>query len=225
MFSKLKRNSFVKYTIAFLLLFFLAAISELIFICKNQPGKLAIITLSVAKTVFLKECSETGIDLINISSYLHSIEEGKHHDGAPIFYYDKKEIVETGINNQVICELITKDNRIFSKNSADLLSQLYYRISLLIYQSNNKDLTISMLSNSISLSPALSFYYIELADLYLEQNEESKAIEVFDKCKGYSPSRIHCQEYENEYNESKNYRNFGYYEREIDDFITQEVDI
>lgn len=217
--DNLINSNIFKYVIATLLFFALAATSEFIFIYNNRPGQLAIVPLKAAQILISKKCSETGVDLINIASYLHSINESKYHENSPHFNYDKAAVKKAGIADQKICDLLHDDEKLFTENSANLLSKLYYRISLLSYQTGNNDLAVSMLNNSISLSPALSYYYIELADLYFERSNEENAFNAFNKCEEYPPSLKHCQKYENEYTISKTYESFGYYEEEINAFF------
>lgn len=74
------------------------------------------------------------------------------------------------------------------------IARINYNLALETYK-NNSQKAIIYLERCIKLSPTLSHYQIELANLYWFLGENEKAKEIVLSCTTKQESRVHCQHY------------------------------
>ena len=188
-------------------------ISEFIYIIKNKPNEASYIYLEAAKN-FSK------INQEHLSLYF--LEKAKYTNIASTITSDTsqrqygKAINAKDINKgfwktygEIIDGYILKYSNSYGANS---LSRLYYDLSLVTYDLNDTNSTEKFIYSSIELGPEWSYYYLELANLYLLNGNTEKAQEVINLCKNHKYPQKHCSDFETEYivSKSKEPEAFGF---------------
>ncbi|MFH0863487.1 MAG: O-antigen ligase family protein, partial [Candidatus Gottesmanbacteria bacterium] len=83
------------------------------------------------------------------------------------------------------------------RNYNDGLSKTSYKIGLELFKEGKDQETIFWWQRAHQFSPQWSYYYVELASLYLKLGDFTSAQKTLTKCLKFSSPKIHCQEYLN----------------------------
>ncbi len=97
-------------------------------------------------------------------------------------------------------------------------SSIYYHIGIDMYKNGFKVQSIPFLKKSIYTHSEISFMYVELADVYFDLGKTNDGVNVLEFCQQFQYPAKHCREYLEDYNQSGNKYEIGFYEDVIDDY-------
>ncbi|HLE49175.1 MAG TPA: hypothetical protein VI819_04075 [Patescibacteria group bacterium] len=175
----------------------LVAISELIFMYKNRSGDLAVIYLYLAEKQIEKGKVESSLSYLNSAAYLHIRQNESIYpefiQTTPIDNNLKNLKSETA--DKVNGLLKEKVMDVLKNNNKSKLSNVYYKIGLLIYEKNYHNEAIPFFSTAILLDPTLSFLHVELANVYFNDKDFEKGLQALEFCQKFEPAKKHCFNY------------------------------
>lgn len=198
------RTNKVLKTIAFsLLTIIVVIISELIYVTNNIPQYSGLPLFLIARYESSRNIKNSfnfflnGVDKINAASF----KQYPNLTHATI----KNFIVYNASDNELkdYAELI-KDPKLFAvPNSKAALAKELYKFALVSYKNGDGGITKELFMASTLLDPEFSYYPVELANLYLSDNETGKAKNVMEFCKSFEVPKKHCEEFEKNSLETK----------------------
>ena len=99
------------------------------------------------------------------------------------------------------------------------IAKIYYDLGLLSYTTGRKELFVHFLNKAINLEPYFSFYYVELANYYMLDSDNNKAMLILDKCVNIIQTNAHCKQYYNDNFLQNKTNTVGFLNTEIKSFV------
>ncbi len=171
--------------------------SEFIFMYKNRPEIIGAYYLWQAK---IKSSSDTlkSVNLLRKSAYWYSKFDA-------ILYRDKlPEPVAAKTDNTHPSELFRIQYTDFLNREVEnpfsispvIMAKNFYKIGLIAFENNMSELAIDLLRPGIYLNPASSYHFIELANIYLEEEQIEESRLILSNCQKFEVPKQHCEEYQ-----------------------------
>lgn len=96
-------------------------------------------------------------------------------------------------------------------------SKAFYILGLVNYQPENYLSTIELWNTSIKLNPQWSYFHVELANLFLKQNDRNQAENQIEKCLSFYYPRKDCNDYKKDNLIPNKPENIGFLQKKIMD--------
>jgi hypothetical protein len=176
-----------------LFIFILFLFSEAVFIWKH-PSQITTYGFSLSKWYAKNgEIDKSLQKTIDTAFYFHKLDTGEPVD---------RNVFKVSVNN--LNSGFKDDYKKYMNNlpySQLLPSGLYdyarflYEIGLLAYKNGDIDFTFQIWKIATVVDPTLSFWNVELANLYLVHGNRTEAEKTMEECKKNNAPRIHCEDF------------------------------
>ena len=124
------------------------------------------------------------------------------------------------LNNSELNQIYANILQDFSYNiqsSPSEWANLYYNLGLIAYKKNIIHLTAPFWQIAINFVPEWSHFHLELANFYLAQGNNEKAISVIEYCQEFSYPKKHCNQFMQENIQTNSPEEIGSWKKEISD--------
>lgn len=142
----------------------------------------------------------------------------------------QEEYPQIGVSSDTILSSLSENEQLFESYKQTLTSldienliisnyswgKLYYNLGLLAYKNDEQQLVAPLLQSAVNTSPEWSYFYIELANFYLQAELSEKAKETLNYCLTFQFPKDHCQEFIDENLEKSKYEEVGFLEQLIE---------
>ncbi len=214
------KKRLLKYLLIGALFIIILISSELLYMFTKAPKRLSFIYLYLTKKSIVLDNPKQSFLILNKAANFQIAENN-------IFYHNNQirtdlfcgvENLDDYTKNLVFQYL--KDNIVvrFDNGTANRLSNIYYHLGLITQKESYISNSVCFLQLATFLNPELSFLHIELANLYLLENDVPNATKVLSDCLMYQWSHNHCQEYLDYNIRSNDLINFGYFGKTLDEY-------
>jgi|SRR3989344_4633547 len=186
-----------KVTIFIVAIFFLLGFSDFIYIYWNEPQKLAKIFIYFSLNEAEKGNFAEAVANLNKAASYHLRQNSIIYKNIKVDHEVKNNLVKlnTVTRRKILNYLVRALPKALEKNSASLFSNIYYDLGLMVYKINYHKEASGLLATSVNLDPELGNLYLELADLYFNDEEIGKGKGILKRCQQYKWPKKQCQEY------------------------------
>lgn len=207
----------LKIFLFFLGIILLFGLSDFIYFYGNEPGKFGKFYLYFALNEAKKGNLKKTVQFLDRAASFHL----KQNE---IIYKDllinrKIESNVSGLTDKTKKKLLLYLSKslpgAIKKNSAPILSNVYYTSGLLVYKDNFHTQANSLFLGSISLDPELGHLYIEAADSYFIDGNINRGKAILSHCRYFNWPNKQCQEYTKSNVNSNSFLPVGIYEKAI----------
>lgn len=176
--------------------------------------------MKISGFVISKNNIEVSFKLIDLSANLYIRENKTYFPAVNQKSYAKSDF--KGVNPETRKIIIYKVLPVIRESGKgaypELISNIYYKSSLVLFNSGNFDLAEESLKTSIQITPAVGFLYVELASIYIHQGDAESFERILKTCGQIVQTGTFCNEYLLRYNEYGLYPKPGSLEEVVDQY-------
>lgn len=179
----------------------LVFISESIYIYKNETFLVAKYSAKVSNYYFQKDDLSNTLKFLNFGSNMYLRKNRKFFPEMNQNFKNESKFpqLKEQTRDEVKKVLKNKTPLLLENSFPEVYSNTYYHLGLTLYNSDFKSESINFLENSVNLTPAISFLYVELANAYAGMGKHDEAINVLNACEKIKETADFCTNYKKDY--------------------------
>ncbi len=195
-------------------------ISEVGYLYNSDKFKLSQYLLQASSYFIKKDNLDLTLKLIDLSSNLYIRENKKYF--PTIFEGGTSSLnlknVSMGTKSDIKSKITPVILIAVDKPYPEVLANIKYKMSLIFFRAGYFEHAISCIKESIRLTPAMSFLYVELASEYIAMNDVSSFRKVLNDCSIIKENGDFCKDYLERYEMYGLYPKVGSLEKAVNEF-------